>query len=194
MVCYASAGSLVSQLSCLAPSQPSDEEKNSLTLSPPIASIGMVEQSNNNSTCSSAELLNVVKDTLEQLVLGIIDTIVPCTLQMKRLVHHCPASSCTELFNLVQEERLILVSNYYWLLGTTGEVRKVYCNQNTQKPEYSSCEQLFLLGDLPSDTCIVRPSRGNPVTVLCDTDSVEGGGGRWTNVASSAASTTCGHR
>ena len=180
-------------LSCLAPAhQQSDEETASLPLTPEIASMEMVEQS--DSLCSSAEVLSVVKDTLEPLVLGIIDTIIPCTLRVRGLVSHCPASNCTELFNLAQEEGLLLISNYYWLVGTTGEVRKVYCNRDTQQPEYSSCEELFELNNLPSGNYTIRPSGGSPVTVYCDMDSEECGGGVWTRVASydySDASVAC---
>ena len=159
-------------LSCLAPAhQQSDEETASLPLTPEIASMEMVEQS--DSLCSSAEVLSVVKDTLEPLVLGIIDTIIPCTLRVRGLVSHCPASNCTELFNLAQEEGLLLISNYYWLVGTTGEVRKVYCNRDTQQAEYSSCEELFELYNLPSGNYTIHPSRGSSVTVYCDSETEE---------------------
>ena len=95
-------------------------------LTPPIASAEVVEQ--DNTTCPSAEALDLVKNTLQPVIQNTTDIAVPCIPQVKGLVSHCPASNCTELFNLVQEEGLIHLSNYYWLVGTTGEMRKVYCN------------------------------------------------------------------
>ena len=157
-------------LSCLAPSlQQGDAESDAYPLTPPIASAEVVEQ--DNATCPSAEALNLVRNTLQPLILNTTDIAVPCTPRVKGLVSHCPASNCTELFNLAQEEGLILMSNYYWLVGTTGEVRKVYCNRDTQQPEYSSCEEVLELNHLPSGNYTIRPSGGSPVTVYCDNET-----------------------
>ena len=159
-------------LSCLAPSlQQGDAEFDAYPLTPPIASAEVVEQ--DNTTCPSAEVLDLVKNTLQPVILSTTDITVPCTPRVKGLVSHCPASNCTELFNLAQEEGLILLSNYYWLVGTTGEVRRVYCNRDTQQAEYSSCEELFELDDLPSGNYTIQPSGGSPVTVFCNNETRE---------------------
>ena len=149
--------------------QQSGEEIGSLPLTPRIASAEVVEQ--NDATCPSAEARNVVKDTLQPLILNTTDNLVACTLQVRGLVSHCPISNCTELFTLAQEEGLVLISNYYWLVGTTGEVRKVYCNRDTQQPEYSSCEDLFELYNFPSGTYTLRSSRNSAVTVFCNNET-----------------------
>ena len=157
-------------LSCLAPSlQQGDAESDAYPLTPPIASAEVVEQ--DNATCPSAEALDLVRNTLQPVIQSTTDIAVPCTPRVKGLVSHCPASNCTELFNLAQEEGLIFLSNYYWLVGTTGEVRRVYCNRDTQQPEYSSCEELFELNDLPSGDYTIRPSGGSPVSVYCNNET-----------------------
>ena len=157
-------------LSCLAPSlQQSGEETDSLPLTPTIANAEMVEQ--NDATCPSVEARNIVQDALQPLILSTTDNLVACTLQVRGLVSHCPASGCTELFNLAQEEGLILISNYYWLVGTTGEVRRVYCNRDTQQPEYSSCEDLFGLYNIPSGTYTLHSSTSGAVTVFCNNET-----------------------
>ena len=59
---------------------------------------------------------------------------------------------------------------------------------------YDSCTHANFFG-LPSDTYTVQPSGGSPVTVYCDIDNEECGGGVWTRVASynySDSSTTWG--
>ena len=131
----------VLSLSCLVLSQHQNgEEAPSLPLTPPIAS-AEVEQEG----CPTNEVHQIIKDAMQPLVQTSTNAVLPCTVRVKGKLPHCPASSCMELFNSAQEEGLILVSNYYWLVGITGEVRKVYCNRETQQPEFSSCEDLLAI-------------------------------------------------
>jgi len=61
----------------------------------------------------------------------------------------------------------------------------VYCDSETEETVYFSCADIHQVHpDLPSDTYTIRPSGGSPVTVYCDMDSEECGGGVWTRVAS----------
>ena len=114
----------VLSLSCVALSQHQDrEEAPSLPLTPPIAS-AEVEQEGG----PSKDVHQIVQDTVQPLIQNSTSTLVPCTVRVKGKVSHCPASGCRELFNLAQEEGLILVSNYYWLVGLTREIREVYCS------------------------------------------------------------------
>ena len=65
----------------------------------------------------------------------------------------------------------------------THSAVQVYCNNETGQTEYKSCGDANLFG-LPSGTYTIRPSGGSPVTVYCDMDREECGGGGWTRVAS----------
>ena len=114
-------------LSCLAPAhQQSDEETVSLPLTPPIASAEVGEQNNATTViCCQGHL--AVTDTEHHQRSGTMYHASEGTI-----VVHCPASNCTELFNLVQKGR-ICFSNCYWLVWPTEEVRKVYCTCNTQQ-------------------------------------------------------------
>ena len=76
---------------------------------------------------------------------------------------------------------------------TNHSALEVCCNNETKQTEYRSCGDANLLG-LPSGTYTIRPSGGSPVTVYCDMDNEECGGGAWMKVASynySDPSTAC---
>ena len=98
-------------------------------------------------------------------------------------------SSCQQL--LMFET---VLSGLYAIHLPDGGVSKVYCNSSTMQPEYSSCQQLLMCESVSSGTYTIRSSGGSPVTLNCDMDHEECGGGGWTRVASynySDPSTTC---
>ena len=155
----------VLSLSCLVLSQHQDGgEASSLPLTPPIAS-AEVEQEG----CPTDEVHQIIRDNIQPLIQTSTSAVLPCTVRVKGKVPHCPASSCMELFNLAQEEGLIFVSNYYWLVGITGEVRKVYCNRETQQPEFSSCEELLAISSTVQDGVYpIRLSNGTHLQMYCN--------------------------
>lgn len=67
-----------------------------------------------------------VGDNIHLQLLNISLSHVPCTLQVTGLVAHCPASSCSEIYNLFQEG-LLRLSGYYWLNTPAGEVSRTHC-------------------------------------------------------------------
>ena len=97
-------------------------------------------------------------------------------------------SSCQQLF--VFE----IVSSGTYIIRISDEMHlEVFCNNETGQGEYQSCAHANLFG-LPSGTYTIQPSGGSPVTVYCDMDSAECGGGVWTRVASynySDSNTSC---
>ena len=149
-------------------------------LTPAFSSHVIARGPDDSDSCALPEtqqqILNMVQQFLEDEV---VDRLPPCNLG---LTANCPANNCSELFNLVQDG-IAHVSNYYWLQAPNGEVNEVYCNIVTGEAEYSSCSQVYELG-LPSGEYTIRPSGDSPVTVYCDMDRAECGGGVWTRVAS----------
>ena len=74
-----------------------------------------------------------------------------------------------------------------------GTHSEVYCNRETGQGEYQSCTHANLFHHV-SGTYTIQPSGGNLVTVYCDMDNEECGGGVWMRVASynySDPSSTC---
>ena len=107
-----------------------------------------------------------------------------------RITMQAEYSSCQQLFTFE-----IVPSGNYTIRTSNGMTSDVYCNRTEVigSEIYESCEDVYQLG-LPSATYIIQPSGGSPVTVYCDMDNEECGGGVWTRVASynySDPNTTC---
>ena len=99
--------------------------------------------------------------------------LLTCTSQITGLVAHCPANSCSQVFDLIHEGFLRL-SSYYWLQAPDGDVTEVYCNSSTMQPEYSSCQQLFMFETGPSGTYSFRISNGTLLNLFCSNETGEG--------------------
>ena len=86
-------------------------------------------------------------------------------------------SSCQQVFQFET-----MSSGMYTLRTSDGDYSsEAYCNE-TGLNEYRSCSDANVFG-LPSGTYTIWSS-GSPVTVYCDMDKEECGGGGWTRVAS----------
>ena len=97
-------------------------------------------------------------------------SLLTCTAQITGLVAHCPANSCSQLFDLINEGFLRL-SKYYWLRSPDGSVTEVYCNRSTRQAEYSSCQQVFQFETMSSGTYILRISDGVYSEVYCNNET-----------------------
>ena len=166
---------------CLTEAQEQSSNE-SLPLTPAFANLQIARGPDDSDSCAVPETQPLISNLLQQVLEDKVINRFPCNSQLMGLTANCPANNCSELFDLVQDG-IAHFSNYYWLQAPNGEVNEVYCNRDTGEAEYSSCSQVYELG-LPSGEYTIRSSGGSPVTVYCDMDRVECGGGVWTRVAS----------
>ena len=99
-------------------------------------------------------------------------SLLTCTSQITGLVAHCPANSCSQVFDLISEGFLRL-SNYYWLQAPDGDVAEVYCNSSTMQPEYTSCQQVFVFEIVPSGTYTFHLPNGDVAEVYCNRSTMQ---------------------
>ena len=125
--------------------------------------------------CPTMEQRESVQESIQENIQSQLSqfssTFLTCTSQITGLVAHCPANSCSQVFDLISEGFLRL-SNYYWLQAPDGGVAEVYCNSSTMQPEYSSCQQLFVFENkMPSGTYTIRSSDGISLLVYCNNET-----------------------
>ena len=164
---------------CLTEAQEQSSNE-SLPLTPAFANLRIARGPDDSDSCAVPETQPLISNFLQQVLEDEVINRFPCNSQLMGLTANCPANNCSELFDLVQDG-IAHFSNYYWLQAPNGEVHEVYCNIVTR--DATSCSQINELG-LPSGEYTIRSSGDSPVTVYCDMDRVECGGGVWTRVAS----------
>ena len=124
-----------------------------------------------DNTCPTSERREYVQEkskaNIQPQLSRMSPSLLPCTAQITGLVAHCPANSCSQLFDLIHEGFLRL-SKYYWLRSPDGSVAEVYCNRSTRQAEYSSCQQVFQFETMSSGTYILRISDGDVTEVYCN--------------------------
>ena len=139
--------------SCLTAAQEqSNNESIAFPLRPALATQQLQGVSEDSETCSLPEAQSRIEKVLVQFLQEEVSprlSLLVCTSQVTGLVAHCPANSCSQVFDLIHEGFLRL-SSYYWLQAPHGDVTEVYCNSSTMQPEYSSCQQLFMFETVPS--------------------------------------------
>ena len=134
------------------------------------AEIGIIE----DNSCPTMEQRESVQESIQPQLSQISSTLLTCTTQITGLVAHCPANSCSQVFDLIHEGFLRL-SNYYWLQAPDGDVTEVYCNSSTMQPEYSSCQQLFMFETVPSGIYTIRTPDGTHLDVFCNNETGQSG-------------------
>ena len=81
-----------------------------------------------NNTCPTMEQKESVQESIQENIQPqlsqISSSLVMCTTQLTGLVAHCPANSCSQVFDLIHEGFLCL-SNYYWFQAPDGDVTEV---------------------------------------------------------------------
>ena len=80
-------------------------------------------------SCPTMEQRESVQESIHENIQSqlsqISSSLLTCTSQITGLVAHCPANSCSHVFDLISEGFLRL-SNYYWLQAPDGDVTEVY--------------------------------------------------------------------
>ena len=113
-----------------------------------------------------------IHENIQSQLSRISSSLLTCTTQLTGLVAHCPANSCSQVFDLIHEGFLRL-SSYYWLQAPDGDVTEVYCNSSTMQPEYSSCQQLFMFEIVPSGTYTIHLPNGDVTEVYCNSSTMQ---------------------
>ena len=122
-------------------------------------------------TCPTSERSEYVQEkskaNIQPQLSRMSHNLLKCTAQITGLVAHCPANSCSQLFDLINEGFLRL-SKYYWLRSPDGSVTEVYCNRSTRQAEYSSCQQVLQFETMSADTYTIHLLNGDVAEVYCN--------------------------
>lgn len=151
----------------------SQQQNVSLPISPQSSSLQMALE--NNRSCPSAvqreAVLEYTTGDIRSQLLQLSKIVSPCEPHIIGKTSHCPASNCSEIFELAKGG-LFHFSGLYWLKLPNGSASRIYCNRETGWAEVSSCELLlYYHPNAPSGTYTLLLPDGVRSVVYCNNET-----------------------